>query len=132
TCMAIRGVSGIVRTVGDLHLRRAVAAREGRSSARDGGLGLMSLSSGNLASSLSILLLAAVIIGLATGFGVSRARKNGNHTVALSIARTIGLWWALISGLGVVFAIVNVWSDNVSLTGPVLDWVSSQGGALPS
>lgn len=92
----------------------------------------MSLSSGDLLSSLSILLLAAVIVGLAVAFGVARARKKGNHTVALSIARTIGLWWALISALGVVFAVVNLSSDGVRLSGSVLDWVSSQEGALPS
>ncbi|QMU96319.1 hypothetical protein FVO59_03180 [Microbacterium esteraromaticum] len=93
----------------------------------------MHLSTEDLASGLSLLLLIAVLAGLVVSISVWRARKHGSTTLALDVTRNASLLYVWLMAVGVVVSGVQILAGpGVFLSDSVNTDVQSQEEALAS
>lgn len=74
----------------------------------------MSFAGTDLASTLSLVLLALVGLVLIVSIGVARAKRRGSRTITLDLGLTLSGWWLALCGLGVVFVVVKMLTGDVT------------------
>ncbi|MFD5226318.1 hypothetical protein ACFWHT_11915 [Microbacterium sp. NPDC058342] len=93
----------------------------------------MELSTGDLFSGLSILVLVLVIGGLIAAFSIARARRHGSTTLALDVTRNASYGWVMLMGLGaIVSGFMNLGTSAVALDDSIYPWVRDQERSLAS
>lgn len=87
----------------------------------------MGLTSDDLASGLSMLVLWLLIAGLIVAFSIARARRHGSTTLALDVTRNASYAFVLLAGAGaVMFGVSTLSSPSVSLDETTSSWVIDQ------
>ncbi|UNK71411.1 hypothetical protein [Microbacterium sp. H1-D42] len=89
---------------------------------------MFSVGTSDLASGLSQVLLALVVVGLIASIVGVRAKKAGSSSVALDVAASLSFVWLVLCAVAVVFVTwQSLAGSNVLTSGAGVDWSEPDG-----